>query len=184
MTPTAARSIAALSASGSAPAATALIPSPRIAAASTVAVVRPSPASSDVRVAAWRISRAPMSAKRSASSISSAIRAPSRVIRGAAPPGRSISTVRPAGPRLTRTASASTRTPPMSLSRATPPKASWDAVIFYCPFYCPDSIAPILLPRFYCPSIAPNSRRGGTTGNSVLRILFMQNSKASPTKLM
>ena len=98
------------SATGSAPAATALIPSPIIAAAITVEAVRPSPASSAVRAAALRTSRAPMSANRSASSIDWATRAPSDVTRGG-PPSSSISTARPAGPSVTRTASARIPTP-------------------------------------------------------------------------
>ena len=65
------------------PAATDLAPSRAIAWASTVAVVVPSPALSEVRVATSRTSCAPMFSKRSWRSISLATVTPSLVMRGA-----------------------------------------------------------------------------------------------------
>ena len=65
------------------PAATDLAPSRTIAWASTVAVVVPSPAVSEVRVAASRTSWAPMFSNLSESSISLATVTPSLVMRGA-----------------------------------------------------------------------------------------------------
>ena len=87
------------------PAATDLAPSRTIAWASTVAVVVPSPAVSDVRVATSRSSWAPMFSNLSESSISLATVTPSLVMRGA-PYDLSSTTLRPFGPSVTFTESA------------------------------------------------------------------------------
>ena len=84
------------------PAATDLAPSRTIAWASTVAVVVPSPAVSDVRVATSRTSWAPMFSNLSESSISLATVTPSLVMRGA-PYDLSSRTLRPLGPSVTFT---------------------------------------------------------------------------------
>ena len=83
ITQSVARSIPRLRSIGLMPAATDLNPSRVIACASTVAVVVPSPAVSEVRVATSRTSCAPMFSKRSVSSISLATVTPSLVMRGA-----------------------------------------------------------------------------------------------------
>ena len=78
-----ARSMPRLRSIGFMPAATDLAPSRTIAWASTVAVVVPSPAVSDVRVATSRTIWAPMFSNLSESSISLATVTPSLVMRGA-----------------------------------------------------------------------------------------------------
>ena len=95
---------------GSAPAAILRIPSRTMAWAKTVAVVVPSPASSDVLVATWRTIWAPMFSTLSSSSISFATVTPSLVIRGA-PNDFSITTLRPLGPNVTLTAFSSLEIP-------------------------------------------------------------------------
>ena len=95
-----------LSAIGFAPAVTFLSPSRKIACASTVAVVVPSPAMSDVFVATSFTICAPMFSSGSASSISFATVTPSLVTVGA-PNFLSMTTFRPLGPSVTFTASAS-----------------------------------------------------------------------------
>src|SRR6266481_831612 len=99
------------------PAATALAPSLTIACASTVAVVVPSPARSEVLLATSRTIWAPMFSNLSSSSISLATVTPSLVMRGA-PNDLSSTTLRPLGPSVTRTAWARVSMPRSILSRA------------------------------------------------------------------
>ena len=95
---------------GLAPAATAFTPSRKIACARMVAVVVPSPATSEVFEATSRTICAPMFSSGSFSSISLATVTPSLVMVG--PPNFfSRTTLRPLGPRVTFTASASWFTP-------------------------------------------------------------------------
>src|SRR5262245_11197205 len=112
-----ARSTPRLRSIGFMPAATALAPSLTIACASTVAVVVPSPATSEVLEATSRTIWAPMFSNLSSSSISLATVTPSLVMRGA-PKLLSSTTLRPLGPRVTRTALARMSTPRNILSRA------------------------------------------------------------------
>src|SRR6202166_2008451 len=102
------------------PAATALQPSFTIAAASTVAVVVPSPAWSEVLEATSRTIWAPMFSNLSSSSISLATVTPSLVMRGA-PNDLSSTTLRPLGPSVTFTALLRMSTPRSILSRASTP---------------------------------------------------------------
>jgi len=102
---------------GLAPAVTFFMPSRTIAWASTVAVVVPSPATSEVLEATSLTIWAPMFSKRSSSSISLATVTPSLVMVGA-PHFLSSTTFRPLGPRVTFTALASLSTPPMMARRA------------------------------------------------------------------
>src|SRR5262245_43553525 len=102
------------------PAATALVPSRKIACASTVAVVVPSPATSEVFEATSRTILAPRFSKWSSRSISLATVTPSLVTVGE-PQLFSIRTLRPRGPRVTRTALASLLTPASIRSRT----SSW-----------------------------------------------------------
>src|SRR5882762_1727368 len=99
------------------PAATDLAPSRTIAAASTVAVVVPSPAASADLEATSRTICAPMFSNLSSSSISLATVTPSLVIRGA-PNDLSSTTLRPLGPSVTFTALLRMSTPRSILSRA------------------------------------------------------------------
>src|SRR6266850_1707694 len=99
------------------PAATDLAPSRTIAAASTVAVVVPSPAASADLEATSRTICAPMFSNLSSSSISLATVTPSLVMRGA-PNDLSSTTLRPLGPSVTLTALARISTPRSILSRA------------------------------------------------------------------
>ena len=99
-----------LSPMGLAPAATVLTPSRKMAWASTVAVVVPSPATSDVLEATSRTICAPMFSSGSSSSISLATVTPSLVMIGA-PNFFSITTLRPLGPSVILTASARVLTP-------------------------------------------------------------------------
>ena len=92
------------------PAATALRPSRRIACASTVAVVVPSPAASEVCEATSFTICTPMFSNLSSSSISFATETPSLVTVGA-PKLFSSTTLRPFGPSVTLTAFARTLTP-------------------------------------------------------------------------
>ena len=94
-----------LSSIGFAPAVTFLRPSRKIAWASTVAVVVPSPARSEVLVATSFTICAPMFSIGSASSISLATVTPSLVTVGE-PNFLSMTTFRPLGPSVTLTASA------------------------------------------------------------------------------
>src|SRR6185369_626798 len=95
---------------GFAPAATIRTPSLRIAWARTVAVVVPSPATSEVLEATSRTIWAPMFSSASSSSISLATVTPSLVIVGL-PNFFSMTTLRPFGPSVTFTASARMLTP-------------------------------------------------------------------------
>ena len=88
------------------PATTSLLPSRKIAWASTVAVVVPSPATSEVLLATSFTICAPMFSNLSSSSISLATVTPSLVTVGE-PKLFSITTLRPFGPSVTRTAFAS-----------------------------------------------------------------------------
>src|SRR5580704_7516220 len=112
-----ARSMPRLRSIGFMPAATALAPSRTIAAASTVAVVVPSPAMSEVLEATSRTISAPMFSNLSSSSISLATVTPSLVMRGA-PNDLSMTTLRPFGPSVTFTALARVSTPRNIRSRA------------------------------------------------------------------
>jgi hypothetical protein len=112
-----ARSMPRFRSMGFIPAATALAPSRTIACASTVAVVVPSPAWSEVLEATSRTICAPMFSNLSSSSISLATVTPSLVMRGA-PNDLSSTTLRPFGPSVTRTAWASVSMPRSMLSRA------------------------------------------------------------------
>src|SRR5215468_11039555 len=112
-----ARSIPRLRSIGFMPAATDLAPSWTIAAASTVAVVVPSPAASADLEATSRTIWAPMFSNLSSSSISLATVTPSLVMRGA-PNDLSSTTLRPFGPSVTRTALARVSTPRSIRSRA------------------------------------------------------------------
>src|SRR5207249_3098021 len=102
---------------GSWPAATILRPSVKMARASTVAVVVPSPATSEVFDATSFTICAPMFSNLSSSSISFATVTPSLVTLGG-PNDFSRTTLRPRGPSVTVTASARTFTPRRILSRA------------------------------------------------------------------
>jgi len=106
---------------GSWPAATSLAPSVKIARASTVAVVVPSPATSEVFDATSFTICAPMFWNLFSSSISLATVTPSLVTVGA-PHDFSITTLRPRGPRVTLTVSASVLTPCSSRCRASSEK--------------------------------------------------------------
>src|SRR4030095_11129109 len=112
-----ARSMPRFSSIGFMPAATDLAPSRTIAAASTVAVVVPSPAASAALEATSRTIWAPMFSNLSSSSISLATVTPSLVMRGR-PKLLSSTTLRPFGPRVTLTALARMSTPRNILSRA------------------------------------------------------------------
>ena len=105
------------SAIGLLPAATFRRPSRKIARARTVAVVVPSPATSEVLEATSLTSLAPMFSKRSSSSISLLTVTPSLVTVGP-PNDLSRITFRPVGPIVTATASASLSTPWSILLRA------------------------------------------------------------------
>src|SRR3954467_6172679 len=99
------------------PAATSFEPSRKIACASTVAVVVPSPATSEVPDATSFTICAPMFSNLFSSSISLATVTPSLVMVGE-PNDFSITTLRPLGPSVTFTASASVLTPLRMVSRA------------------------------------------------------------------
>src|SRR6266550_2606991 len=105
-----------------------LAPSVKIARASTVAVVVPSPATSEVFDATSFTICAPMFSNLSLSSISFATVTPSLVTVGA-PQDFSITTFRPRGPRVTVTASARTFTPRSTLARASSPNRTTFAAI-------------------------------------------------------
>src|SRR5437016_3625332 len=117
-----------LSVIGSWPAATILAPSVKMARASTVAVVLPSPATSEVFDATSFTICAPMFSNLSASSISFATVTPSFETVGA-PQDFSITTLRPRGPRVTITASARMLMPRMTLALASSPNRTSLAAI-------------------------------------------------------
>src|SRR5216683_2323251 len=116
---------------GSWPAATILIPSVKIWRASTVAVVVPSPATSEVLEATSFTICAPMFSNLSSSSISLATVTPSLVTVGA-PKLFSSTTLRPLGPSVTVTASVRTLIPFRILSRASCEKRTILAGIALC----------------------------------------------------
>src|SRR5713101_1375522 len=116
-TPSTALSIPRWSAIGLAPAVTFLKPSLKIAWASTVAVVVPSPATSEVLLATSFSIWAPMFSYWSLSSTSLATVTPSLVIVGL-PYFLSMTTLRPFGPSVTFTAWAMMLTPRSSALRA------------------------------------------------------------------
>src|SRR5580700_5024029 len=128
-----ARSTPRLRSIGFMPAATAFEPSRTMAWASTVAVVVPSPAWSDVFEATSRTIWAPMFSNLSSSSISLATVTPSLVMRGA-PYDLSSTTLRPFGPSVTRTACARMSTPRSIRSRASTEKRTCLAAIWITPF--------------------------------------------------
>src|SRR5450631_87187 len=127
-----ARSIPRFRSIGFMPAATALAPSRTIAAASTVAVVVPSPAWSLVLEATSLSICAPMFSNLSSSSISLATVTPSLVMRGA-PYDLSSTTLRPLGPSVTFTALARMSTPRSMRSRASTENLTSFAAIFCSP---------------------------------------------------
>src|SRR6185312_6784060 len=110
-------SIPRLRSMGLAPAATDLAPSRMMACARTVAVVVPSPATSEVFEATSLSIWAPIFSNLSSSSISLATVTPSFVMRGA-PKDFSMTTLRPLGPSVTFTALARISTPRNIRSRA------------------------------------------------------------------
>ena len=99
-----------LSSIGFTPATTSLLPSRKIAWARTVAVVVPSPATSEVLLATSFTICAPMFSNLSSNSISLATVTPSLVTVGE-PKLFSMMTLRPFGPSVTRTALARPSTP-------------------------------------------------------------------------
>ncbi len=105
------------------PATTYFMPSFTMPAASSVAVVVPSPATSEVFAATSRAICAPMFSKRSSSSISFATTTPELMTVGA-PQDFSSTTVRALGPSVTRTASASVFSPRSRRACAESPKRS------------------------------------------------------------
>src|SRR6266536_1163013 len=127
-----ARSMPRLRSMGFIPAATAFAPSLTIAAASTVAVVVPSPAASEVLLATSRTICAPMFSNLSSSSISLATVTPSLVIRGA-PKDFSSTTLRPLGPSVTRTELERMSIPRSILSRASTENLTSLTAIFVPP---------------------------------------------------
>src|SRR2546427_9926669 len=116
------------SAIGFDPAVTDFRPSRKIAWASTVAVVVPSPARSEVLVATSFTIWAPMFSISSSSSISLATVAPSLVTVGL-PNFLSMTTLRPLGPSVTFTASASLSTPRFRRARASTLNSRYFAAI-------------------------------------------------------
>src|SRR5579862_2810605 len=129
-----ARLIPRLSDIGSCPAATILMPSVKIWRASTVAVVVPSPATSEVLDATSLTICAPIFSNLSSSSISLATVTPSLVTVGA-PKLFSSTTLRPLGPSVTVTASARTLTPLRIRSRDSCPKRTIFAGMVLCLSY-------------------------------------------------
>src|SRR5450755_3204697 len=114
------------------PAATYFMPSRTMACASTVAVVVPSPAMSEVLEATSLTICAPMFWSLSLSSISFATDTPSLVTVG--PPNeRSSTTLRPFGPSVTLTALARMLTPSTMRARASPPNETSFAAILSSP---------------------------------------------------
>src|SRR6202047_2982583 len=126
-----ARSMPRFKSIGLAPAATDFKPSRMIACASTVAVVVPSPATSEVLEATSFTICAPIFSNLSSSSISLATVTPSLVTVGA-PKLFSSTTLRPLGPSVTVTASVRTLIPFRILSRASCEKRTILAGIALC----------------------------------------------------
>src|SRR6058998_2373164 len=129
---------------GSWPAATSLAPSVKRARASTVAVVVPSPATSEVLEATSFTIWAPMFSNLSASSISFATVTPSLVTVGA-PHDFSRTTFRPRGPSVTVTASARTLMPRRTLVRASSPNRTIFAAMVPSPPLGLDDAEDVLL---------------------------------------
>src|SRR5580704_8553100 len=125
-------SIPRFSAIGFAPAAKVLTPSRKMACASTVAVVVPSPATSEVFAATSFTICAPMFSSGSCSSISLATVTPSLVIIGA-PNFFSITALRPFGPSVILTASARMLTPRKIACRELAPVTICFAIGFHPP---------------------------------------------------
>jgi len=123
------------SAIASAPAVTLRKPSAKSPWASTVAVVVPSPAASEVFEAASLTSLAPMFWNLSARSISSATVTPSLVTVGAPHP-LSRTAVRPRGPSVLLTASVTLLTPSSRAARASLSKVSCFTAIVSFSFHC------------------------------------------------
>ena len=149
------------------PAATDLAPSRTIAAASTVAVVVPSPALSLVFWATSRTICAPMFSNLSSSSISLATVTPSLVMRGA-PNDLSSTTLRPLGPSVTFTALARVSTPRSMRSRASVENFTSLAAISITPFCLilrsgrsPLSRMGLIVPRPSRRPLRGSSGRGG-----------------------
>ena len=149
-----ARSMPRFRSIGFIPAATDFRPSRTIAWARTVAVVVPSPASSDVRDATSRTICAPMFSNLSESSISFATDTPSLVIRGA-PNDFSNNTLRPFGPRVTRTAFARMSTPRRTFSRASKPNRTSFAAMRVSLAY---SMMPMMSDSFMINRSSPSTR--------------------------
>src|SRR6204780_1401457 len=133
-TAAAARSMPRFKSIGFMPAATSLSPSFMIEAASTVAVVVPSPALSLVFEATSRTIWAPMFSNLSSSSISFATVTPSLVMRGA-PYDLSRITLRPFGPSVTLTALLRISTPRSIRSRASEEKRTSLADMMFNPWF-------------------------------------------------
>src|SRR6058998_1115970 len=126
------------------PEATYFIPSRTIACASTVAVVVPSPATSEVLEATSFTIWAPMFSNLSLSSISFATVTPSLVTVGA-PHDFSRTTFRPRGPSVTVTASARTLMPRRTLVRASSPNRTIFAAMVPSPPLGLDDAEDVLL---------------------------------------
>src|SRR5690349_19976275 len=124
-------SIPRFKAIGLAPAAIAFTPSRKIACASTVAVVVPSPATSLVFAATSRTICAPIFSIASKRSICLATVTQSLVMVGL-PYFFSSTTLRPLGPRVVVTVSASLFTPRRIAARACPPNVICFAITFTC----------------------------------------------------
>jgi hypothetical protein len=129
-----AASMPRLSSIGLAPAAMFLWPSITIAWASTVAVVVPSPATSEVLEATSRTICAPMFSTLSSSSTSLATVTPSLVTSGA-PKDFSMTTLRPLGPSVTLTALASLVMPASNRTRLSVEKMICFAAMVLVPRY-------------------------------------------------
>src|SRR5574341_1996709 len=125
-------SIPRLRAMGLASAVTFFTPSRKMAWASTVAVVVPAPATSEVLEATWRTIWAPMFSKGSGSSTSFATVTPSLVMVGA-PHFLSRTTLRPLGPRVAFTALESFWTPRKTAIRASSSYNSFLAGMAFLP---------------------------------------------------
>ena len=167
------------------PAATALEPSFTIACASTVAVVVPSPATSEALEATSRTICAPMFSNLSSSSISFATVTPSLVMRGA-PKILSSTTLRPLGPSVTRTALARMSTPRSIRSRASVENLTSLAAIVVIPLMSVGKALGGLLRATLEPSSTPMMSLSFMINSSSPSILtsvpdHLPNSTRSPT---
>ncbi len=122
---------------------TALRPCTKIASASTVAVVVPSPAWVPVFEATSRTRRAPMFWKGSRNSICSATVTPSLVTCGV-PQDLWMTTLRPEGPRVLFTVRASFSTPRRMFSRTSSLNTIFLAAMWVAPVGCGEVVAPWL----------------------------------------